>query len=70
MNFPLLSLVFTIASGTTIGLLMTIALVLGFDEIPHIIMVALTGLILSMPIAWIVAKKMQNFGITQPKQRS
>lgn len=67
MNFPLLSLIFTIASGTTIGVLMTIALVLGFDEIPQIIMVCIAGLILSVPIAWIVAKRMQSIGMIRPK---
>ena len=37
MNWQLFSAIFTIASGVTIGVLMTIALVTGFDQIPHII---------------------------------
>ena len=65
MNWQLFSAIFTIASGVTIGVLMTIALVTGFDEIPHIIMTAIVGLIASVPIAWIVAKKMQSLGITK-----
>ncbi|MFW2176450.1 MULTISPECIES: hypothetical protein [unclassified Moraxella] len=67
MNWPLFSMVFTIASGTTIGVLMTIALVLGFDEIPQIIMVCIAGLVLSVPIAYFVAKKMQTLGIAGNK---
>ncbi len=65
MNWLLLSVIFTIASGTTIGILMTIALVIGYDEIPHIITVAIVGLILSLPISWIVTKKMQTLGIAK-----
>lgn len=65
MNWQLLGAVFTIASGTVIGVLMTIALVIGFDEIPHIIAVVIAGLILSLPISWFVAKKMQSLGISK-----
>lgn len=60
MNWQLFSAIFTIASGVTIGVLMTIALVTGFDQIPHIIATAIVGLILSIPIAWIVAKKCKH----------
>ncbi|MCG8147950.1 hypothetical protein FEF33_01345 [Moraxella osloensis] len=65
MNWQLFSVIFTIASGVTIGVLMTIALVTGFDQIPHIIATAIVGLILSIPIAWIVAKKMQTLNIAK-----
>lgn len=65
MNWALFSAVFTIASGTTIGILMAIALIIGFDEIPHIIGVCIAGFFLAMPIAFIVAKKMQSLGITK-----
>lgn len=70
MNWALFSAVFTIASGTTIGVLMTIALIIGFDEIPHIIAVSIAGLILSVPISYIVAKKMQALGIAKPGKPS
>lgn len=65
MNWALCSAVFTIASGTTIGVLMAIALIIGFDEIPHIITVCIVGFFLAMPIAYIVAKKMQTLGISK-----
>lgn len=70
MNWQLLSAMFTIASGVTIGIFMTVALVTGFDEIGHIIIVCLAGLVLSIPIAWIVTKKMQSVGIVTPKEVS
>ncbi|MGL5251647.1 MAG: hypothetical protein ACRC7U_00675 [Moraxella sp.] len=69
MNWQLFSAIFTIASGVTIGVFMTIALVVGFDEIPHIIATAIVGLLVSIPIAWVVAKKMQMMGITRPSSR-
>ena len=53
MNWQLFSAIFTIASGVTIGVFMTIALVVGFDEIPHIIATAIVGLLVSIPIAWV-----------------
>lgn len=63
MNWALFSMVFTIASGTTIGVLMAIALIIGFDEIPHVLAVCSAGLVLSVPIAYMIAKKMQTLGI-------
>lgn len=67
MNWPVFSFVFTIASGTTIGVFMTIALITGWDEIPHIITAVLVGLAMSVPISYIVAKKMQTLGIARDK---
>ena len=69
MNWQLFSAIFTIASGVTIGVFMTIALVVGFDEIPHIIATAIVGLLVSIPIARVVAKKMQMMGVTRPSSR-
>ena len=69
MNWQLFSAIFTIASGVTIGVFMTIALVVGFDEISHIIASAIVALLVSIPIAWVVAKKMQMMGITRPSSR-
>lgn len=67
MNFPLLSFVFTIASGVVIGILMTIALVTGYNEIPHIIGACVAGFFLAMPISYIVERKLEHIGITKPK---
>ena len=65
MNWQLFSAIFTIASGVTIGVLMTIALVTGFDEAQHIVTAAIIGLMLSIPIAWIVVKKLQSLGVNK-----
>lgn len=65
MNVALLSFVFTIASGVTIGILMTIALVTGFNEIPHIIGACVAGLILSLPITWLVERKLEHLGFNK-----
>ena len=65
MNVALLSFVFTIASGVTIGVLMTIALFTGFDEINHIIVVCIAGFFLAMPIAWIIEKKLVRIGVSK-----
>ncbi len=64
MNWALFSAIFTIASGTTIGVLMVIALIIGFDEIPHIIATCIAGFFLAIPIAFVVTKKMQTLGVT------
>ena len=66
MNWALFSAVFTIASGTTIGVLMAIALIIGFDEIPHIVGTCIAGFFLAIPIAYVVARKMQSLGIAKP----
>ncbi len=44
MNWQLFSVIFTIASGVTIGDFMTIALITGFDQIPPIIATAIVDL--------------------------
>lgn len=67
MNWPLFSAISTIASGVTIGILMTIMLVLEMDTIPLMIVVCVVGFVLSLPIAWVVAKKMQSLGIVKAK---
>lgn len=67
MNWPLFSAISTIASGVTIGVLMTIMLVLEMDTIPLMIGVCVIGFLLSLPIAWVVAKKMQSLGIVKSK---
>ena len=46
MNWPLFSVIYSIAATVTIGVFMIGALVTGFNEIPHIqIAVALGGLV-------------------------
>lgn len=67
MNWQLMSFVFTIASGVTIGIFMTVALIFGFNQIPQIIIAVIAGLAVSLPITYVVANKLQSLGITKDK---
>lgn len=60
--WQLVSIVYTIASTTLIGCLMIAALVVGYDEIIHIIVVCVGGAILALPISYVVAKHMYALG--------
>lgn len=60
MNWPLFSVVFTIALTVVIGVLMITALVTGFNEIAHIRIVIVTGFLLCLPISWYFSKKLGN----------
>lgn len=57
MNWPLFSMIFSMTATVLIGVLIIIALVTGFDEIPHIIGVAIGGFIASIPIGLYFTKK-------------
>ena len=58
MNWLLYSVVFTIALTVVIGILMITALVAGFNQIAHIQMVIVVGLILCLPISWYFTRKL------------
>lgn len=57
MNWALLSMVYSMAATVIVGVLMIAALVIGYDEIPHIIGVAIVGLVVSVPISFVFTKK-------------
>ncbi|WP_131667180.1 hypothetical protein [Psychrobacter pygoscelis] len=57
MNWPLLSMIYSMTATVLIGVIMIAALVIGFDEIPHIITVAVGGALLAIPVAWFFTKK-------------
>ncbi len=65
MNWQLFSVISSIASTVLAGVLITIALVVGFDEIPHIMMAGIGGIILSFPIAFVLTKKIQTIGTSK-----
>lgn len=56
MNWPLFSVVFTIALTVVIGVLMITALVTGFNQILHIQIVIAFGFIICIPISLYFAK--------------
>lgn len=62
MNWPLFSMIFSITSTVVIGLLIITVLVTGFNEIPHVVMVAVAGFIISIPIAFYFTKKVSRLG--------
>lgn len=70
MNWALFSVISTIASGVTIGLLMMVILITKIDTIQLMTIVCIVGFLLSLPISYVLTKKMQALGIvktpTQP----
>ena len=57
MNWPLFSVIYSIAATVTIGVFMIGALVTGFNEIPHIQIAVAAGFLASIPAALIFTKK-------------
>lgn len=57
MNWPLFSVIYSIAATVTIGIFMIGALITGFNQIPHIQMAVAAGFILSIPAALFFTKK-------------
>lgn len=60
MNMPLLSAIFTIAFTVSIGILLIIAFVAGFDKASHIIGCIVIGAVISLPLAILVTKKINR----------
>ncbi|WP_019672638.1 hypothetical protein [Psychrobacter lutiphocae] len=57
MNWQLLSMIWGMAATVLIGVLMIAALVIGFDDIPHIIATAVVGALVAIPISFVLTKK-------------
>jgi len=57
MNWPLFSVIYSIAATVSIGVLIITALVTGFNQIPHIQMAVAAGFLISIPIGLLSAKK-------------
>ena len=51
MNWPLFSVVYSMAATVIIGLFMIGALVMGFNQIPHIQIAVAIGFLVSIPTA-------------------
>ena len=66
MNWPLLSMIYSMTATVVIGVVMIAALVTGFNEIPHIIAVAIGGTLLSIPVALYFTKKIGSIGTDNP----
>ncbi|MER2162561.1 MAG: hypothetical protein ABS921_00345 [Psychrobacter alimentarius] len=57
MNWSLFCVVYLIAVTVTMGVFIVAALVTGFDEIVHILIVAILGMIAAIPEALFFSKK-------------
>ena len=57
MNWPLFSVIYSIAATVTIGVFMIGALVTGFNEIPHIKIAVALGVLVSIPAGMFFTKK-------------
>ena len=57
MNWPLFSVIYSIAATVIIGVFMIAALVTGFNQIPHIQMAVAAGILLSIPAGLFFTKK-------------
>ncbi|MCG3871801.1 hypothetical protein [Psychrobacter sp. Ps7] len=57
MNWPLFSVIYSIAATVTIGVFMIGALVTGFNEILHIQIAVALGILVSIPAGMFFTKK-------------
>ena len=57
MNWPLFSVIYSIAATVTIGVFMIGALVTGFNEIPHIQIAVALSILVSIPAGMFFTKK-------------
>lgn len=57
MNWPLFSMIYSMAATVIVGLLIIAALVTGFNQIPHIQIVIAIGLLISIPAGLFFTKK-------------
>jgi len=60
--FRLASMIYTIASGTMMGVFIVIALVTGYDTLKYIVIAAAVGAVVALPISWYVARAIREQG--------
>ncbi|WP_296404721.1 hypothetical protein [Psychrobacter sp.] len=60
MNWQLLSMIWSMTATVIIGVLMVIALVIGYDGIPHIISTAVVGALIAIPVAIMLTKRINR----------
>ena len=56
MNWRLAAVLFTIVSSVTMGVLMVLALILGYDDATGVLVAVLFGLLLAMPLTYLVTR--------------
>lgn len=67
LNLPLFGMMYSISSTVIIGVFMIVALVVGYDDIPDIILVAVVGALIALPVGFIATKKLGSMGDSSVK---
>ena len=57
MNWPLFSMIYSMAATVIVGIFMIAALLSGFNEIPHIQIAVAIGILVSIPVGLFFTKK-------------
>ena len=65
MNWRLASVMFTLVSVVVIGILVTIALVAGYDKANAVMLTIALGFLLSLPLTYVVTGRLVEFSATQ-----
>ena len=58
----LASLIYTVASATVMGIFIIIALASGFDTLEYVVIAAVAGAIVAMPVSYFIAKAIKEMG--------
>ena len=58
----LASMIYTIASGTVMGIFIIIALSSGYDTLRYIVIAAVAGAVVALPASWYIAKAIKEQG--------
>jgi hypothetical protein len=65
MNWRLASVMFTLVSVVVIGILVTIALVAGYDKANAVMLTIVLGFLLSLPVTYVVTGRLVEFSASQ-----
>ena len=65
MNWRLASVMFTLVSVVVIGILVTIALVAGYDKANAVMLTIAVGFLLSLPLTYVVTGRLIEFSACQ-----
>lgn len=56
------SLIYTMASATFMGIFIVIALASGYDTLKYVVIAAVVGAIVALPVSYFVAKAIKELG--------
>ena len=58
----LASLIYTMASATLMGIFIVVALASGYDTLKYVVIAAVVGAVVAMPVSYMVAKAIKEMG--------